>query len=98
MGLFFGTEEVNNKFELRWSVFSRPIRSRFTRCQRVSACMALLYLSFLVNAMFYDGSTPRITDPLFALGVFGFDPVDVNKYYNTLGLSYKYQNRIIERS
>ena len=53
--------------------------------------MALLYLSFLVNAMFYDGSTPHITDPLFALGVFGFDPVDVSTFYHNynLGLCVK---------
>ena len=68
---------------LWWSVFSRPVRSRFTRCQRVSACMALLYMSFLVNAMFYDGSTPRITDPLFTAGKLGFDKIDVSfiKHY-----------------
>ncbi|KAK4307821.1 hypothetical protein Pmani_020454 [Petrolisthes manimaculis] len=36
------------------SVFLRPPRSRFTRVQRLSSCMALLYLSMLVNAMFYQ--------------------------------------------
>jgi hypothetical protein len=49
--------------------------------------MALLYLSFLVNAMFYDGSTPHITDPLFTLGVFGFDPVDVIIVYHDIKFS-----------
>ena len=34
-----------------WSIFTRPIRSRFNRKQRVSAAFAFLYLSFLVNAM-----------------------------------------------
>jgi hypothetical protein len=46
--------------------------------------MALLYLSFLVNAMFYDGSTPRITDALFTLGVFGFDKIDVSRVVSVL--------------
>ncbi|KAK4300255.1 hypothetical protein Pmani_027526 [Petrolisthes manimaculis] len=39
---------------LWFSVFLRPPRSRFTRVQRLSSCMALLYLSMLVNAMFYQ--------------------------------------------
>ncbi|KAF2356143.1 PLAT/LH2 domain, partial [Trinorchestia longiramus] len=39
---------------LWFSVFLRPPRSRFTRVQRLSACMALVYLSMLTNAMFYN--------------------------------------------
>jgi len=62
---------------LWWSIFSRPVRSKFTRCQRVSTCMALLYLCFLTNAMFYDGSKARVTDPLFTVGMLGFDMKDV---------------------
>ncbi|CAG0926239.1 unnamed protein product, partial [Notodromas monacha] len=38
----------------------RPARSRFTRTQRVSSCMALLYLSMLTNAMWY-GTIPQKT-------------------------------------
>lgn len=60
-----------------WSIFSRPIRSRFTRCQRVSVCFAMLYLSFLVNAMFYGTSPARVADPLFILGPLLFDFFDV---------------------
>ncbi|XP_063839801.1 uncharacterized protein LOC135088742 isoform X2 [Scylla paramamosain] len=39
---------------LWFSIFLRSPRSRFTRVQRLSACMALLYLSMLANAMFYE--------------------------------------------
>ncbi|XP_042202967.1 polycystic kidney disease protein 1-like 2 [Homarus americanus] len=39
---------------LWFSVFLRPPRSRFTRCQRVGSCFALLFLSMLVNAMWYE--------------------------------------------
>ncbi|CAL4190559.1 unnamed protein product, partial [Meganyctiphanes norvegica] len=39
---------------LWFSVFLRPPRSRFTRCQRVVSCFALLYLSMLVNMMWYE--------------------------------------------
>ncbi|GAB6020442.1 polycystic kidney disease 1-like 2 [Chamberlinius hualienensis] len=38
---------------LWFSIFLRPPRSRFTRVQRVGCCMAFLYLSMLVNAMWY---------------------------------------------
>jgi hypothetical protein len=46
---------------LWWSVFSRPIRSRFNRKQRVSVAFAFLYLSFLVNAMYYGVTSERPT-------------------------------------
>lgn len=35
------------------SVFSRPDRSYFTRVQRASVILALLFLTMVVNAMFY---------------------------------------------
>ena len=34
-----------------WSIFSRPIRSRFTRTQRTCVSMAGIYLGMLTNAM-----------------------------------------------
>nr|XP_027224257.1 polycystic kidney disease protein 1-like 2 [Penaeus vannamei] len=39
---------------LWFSVFLRPPRSRFTRCQRLGSCFSLLFLSMLVNAMWYQ--------------------------------------------
>ena len=35
------------------SVLSRPNRSRFTRVQRVSCILSLLFTSMIANAMFY---------------------------------------------
>ncbi|ESP04060.1 hypothetical protein LOTGIDRAFT_73820, partial [Lottia gigantea] len=35
------------------SVFSRPTRSNFTRVQRISCCMALLFLTMITNCMFF---------------------------------------------
>lgn len=53
--VFGKTVEKNFADDHLWfSIFLRPPRSRFTRVQRLSACMALLYLSMLVNAMFYE--------------------------------------------
>ena len=42
---------------LWFSVVARPPQSRFTRCQRVSCCLCLLYVSMLANAMFYELAT-----------------------------------------
>eukprot|EP00794_Sanderia_malayensis_P008930 gene8930-9882_t len=36
-----------------FSVFTRPPRSTFTRCQRLGCCLTLLMTSMLANAMFY---------------------------------------------
>lgn len=35
------------------SVVSRPTRSNFTRVQRISCCVALLYLTMITNCMFF---------------------------------------------
>ncbi|CAG0890374.1 unnamed protein product [Darwinula stevensoni] len=56
----FNTHSQRNLYDehLWFSVFMRPPRSRFTRVQRVSCCMAFLYLSMLTNAMWY-GTVPQ---------------------------------------
>ena len=38
-----------------FSIFLRPKRSSFTRVRRLSACLALLFLTMLTNAMFFGG-------------------------------------------
>ena len=35
------------------SVFSRPQRSKFTRVQRISCCISLLFLTMITNAMWF---------------------------------------------
>ena len=52
---------------LWWSIFSRPIRSRFTRKERVTVCMAMMYLFFLINAMMYGGLEERVSNPIVTL-------------------------------
>ncbi|KAF0296702.1 Polycystic kidney disease protein 1-like 2 [Amphibalanus amphitrite] len=58
---------------LWFSVFLRPPRSRFTRVQRVSSCFALLFLSMMVNAMWYGvvPSTP-------SSGALNFGPMSLS--------------------
>ena len=67
-----------------FSVFSRPLRSRFTRKQRATVCMAVMYMTFLCSAMFYEQSDARITDPYFqALSLFGIDPLTFTRTPNS---------------
>ncbi|CAF0819785.1 unnamed protein product, partial [Didymodactylos carnosus] len=50
------TQSVKKKFSdghLWFSVFSRPVRSNFTRLQRISCCISLLFCTMISNAMFY---------------------------------------------
>ena len=46
------------------SVFSRPTRSSFTRVQRISCCMSLLFLTMITNAMWFksDGEGESDTE------------------------------------
>ncbi len=58
------TESVKKKFSdghLWFSVFSRPVRSNFTRLQRISCCISLLFCTMISNAMFYRQDTQATT-------------------------------------
>ncbi len=50
----FASEKNIRENHLWFSIFMRSERSRFTRVQRVSCCFALLYLSMLCSAMWYQ--------------------------------------------
>ncbi|XP_037070763.1 location of vulva defective 1-like [Pollicipes pollicipes] len=65
---------------LWFSVFLRPPRSRFTRMQRVSCCFALLFLSMMVNAMWY-GQVP--SKP--STGALKFGPLAVSPEQISVG-------------
>ena len=42
------------------SVLTRPPHIAFTRCQRLSCCLSILFTAMVVNAMFYNfGSAPK---------------------------------------
>ena len=85
-----GTTKIKDD-HVWFSVFSRPVRSRHTRKQRVSLCMAFLCLSFLAGAMTYKEGAGRVTDGLFNFGMLSFDPIDVR---NLRGLprSFEYDH------
>ncbi len=63
--MFSSTGEKNVRESHLWfSIFMRSERSRFTRAQRVSTCFALLYLSMMTDAMWYDTAPEHVADGL----------------------------------
>ncbi|XP_070581220.1 polycystin family receptor for egg jelly-like isoform X2 [Ptychodera flava] len=62
---------------LWFSVFARPPRSRFTRCQRLSCCMMALWLEMLVNIMWYGVAPPQTGDSL-EFGPFSLSPAQIS--------------------
>ncbi|CAM1329796.1 Uncharacterised protein at_DN1626 [Pycnogonum litorale] len=58
------------------SVFLRSPRSRFSRVQRVSCCMAVLYLSMVVNIMWYGAARDKPGSGL-KVGPFSLSPAQI---------------------
>ena len=52
---------------LWFSVFSRPVRSNFSRLQRWSCCISLLFCTMIANAMFYRQDTQATRNQAGAL-------------------------------
>lgn len=76
--LFHQTTQKNLADGHLWfSIFMRPPRSRFTRMQRVSCCMALLYLSMLVNAMWYERVPSKPGGSSLEFGPFSLSPEQI---------------------
>ncbi|XP_041364430.1 uncharacterized protein LOC121379844 [Gigantopelta aegis] len=63
---------------LWFSVLARPPQSRFTRLQRVSCCLCLLFTTMVANAMFYG--IPTDSDggqQTFTFGPFALSPTQI---------------------
>ena len=41
------------------SIFSRPTKSTFTRVQRISCCVCLLFLTMIANCMFFRDASEK---------------------------------------
>ena len=55
--LFFVKTRRNLSDSHLWfSVLQRPVRSRFTRVQRLTCCLVLLFTSMMASIMFYNKS------------------------------------------
>ena len=60
-GILFRTKTSKDIFDghLWFSVIGKPSKSTFTRVQRLTCCMALLFSAMITNAMFYNiGNEP----------------------------------------
>ncbi|CAL1292788.1 unnamed protein product [Larinioides sclopetarius] len=76
--LFSTTSRRNLADSHLWfSVFLRPPRSRFTRVQRVCCCMAVLCLSMLSNAMYYERTSAKPSQGGFKFGPLSLSPEQI---------------------
>lgn len=58
------------------SIVDRPANSRFTRVQRATVCVSLLYVFMCVNAMWYGIlKTTNTDDPSEGISSFGWEEV-----------------------
>ena len=62
---------------LWFSVIARPPESRFTRLQRVSCCLCLLFSSMLANAMFYERTPEGTGSGSLEFGPFALTPEQI---------------------
>jgi polycystin 1L2 len=69
------------------SVFSRPTRSTFTRLQRLSCCMSLLFCTMIANAMFYRSEENIAAKKLITFGPLKFTATQVTVSYKIVVLS-----------
>ncbi len=72
--LFSGSVRKKLSNDHIWvSVMSRPTRSNFTRVQRVSCCVALLFLTMITNCMFFrsDSEQPEKTEEAITVSTAG---------------------------
>ena len=76
--LFYSTTQKNLADGHLWfSVFIRPARSRFTRLQRISCCLTLLYCSMITNAMFYQVGGESDPASTLHIGPLAFSPAQI---------------------
>ncbi|CAH1264358.1 PKD1L3 [Branchiostoma lanceolatum] len=61
---------------LWFSVASRPTRSHFSRVQRASCCLSLVFLTMITNAMFYR-TDDSVRQQVYRLGPFVFTPTQL---------------------
>ena len=90
---FYQTRENNLKQNHLWiSIFSRSPRSRYTRCQRVTAATVSLFLSMLVNAMWFGvfsrPSVPGID--VFGLVTISWEEVSMAFLVNVVTFPFVY--------
>ena len=76
--LFYSTTQKNLTDNHIWfSVFIRPAKSRFTRVQRLSCCLTLVYCVMVTNAMFYQVGGESSKSSTLKIGPFEFSAAQI---------------------
>jgi polycystin 1L2 len=87
-------QSVKKKFtdnHLWFSIFSRPSKSSFTRLQRLSCCISLLFCTMIANAMFYRSEeNTQSKSGVLKLGPIKFTMTQVNVLRKRIFLNYKH--------
>ena len=68
------TNRDANQDHMWMSMFLRPVGSRYSRKQRVTVCAVFLYLSMLLNAMYYQSSSESGVNAVINVGPIPFTP------------------------
>ena len=63
---------------LWFSIFARPVHSAFTRFERLTCCVVLLFLSMLANILYYGAKEEGNQGGGLKIGPFGVTPEQVN--------------------
>jgi len=82
---YFIQKEADHNFNdshIWLSIFKKPVQSSFTRLDRVTCCFVLLYLSSLLNILYYDKSNGSGSKALFNFGFFSITMEQVIIYNN----------------
>ena len=72
--MYINANRNANQDHMWMSIFLKPIGSRFSRKERVTVCAAFLYLSMLVNAMWYQTAEESGVDAMIYIGPIPFTP------------------------
>ena len=76
--VFYSTSKQEMSDGNLWvSLIARPTRSRFTRVQRLSCCLALLFTTMIANAMWYRSEETVDSPQNVHLGPFTFSPTQI---------------------
>ncbi|XP_022109894.1 polycystic kidney disease protein 1-like 2 [Acanthaster planci] len=72
------TRKNLNDGHLWFSIFLRPVGSRFTRVQRTACCLMALWLEMLVNIMWYKVVPPATSSSAINIGPFSLSPAQIS--------------------
>ena len=75
------TKEKLSDGHMWFSIFLRPAHSSFTRTDRLTCCFVLLFLSMLMNILYYGTSTTAPADQSLKIGPISITPQQVNYYF-----------------